>query len=153
MQGQQLIQALQNINPRATTARTQIAGSAYNTTFGVINTAGNQPFAPNALEASNEAILRELGILRDVTQKERLRTALINPDEYLVTKNNDEIRIGNLAADTFRQAASESIRAGYTIEDSNKKGLKAAKEQYARLLKEHNQRYPSDITKKIAKSL
>jgi len=105
------------------------------------------------VDTSRDFVYRHLGVTKDLLHRLNIQSALTNPTQYIEAKNADELRIADSATDQFRNIFQERLRLGDTAEDAEKKGLAGAKGEYERKMKDHNQRFPTDITRKLADKL
>lgn len=151
MTAQQLREALRPEVPIVPAGLTP--GRAYNTVFGIVNHEGGVIPRNGFQDAeSNDYVFRELGVTKDITKRIRIQEGLLNPAQYITDKNVDELRIATAAADVFRARFAEYVRLGDTVEEARSRALKAAKEDYNRAMVGHNQRFPRDISKKLAEA-
>jgi ribulose bisphosphate carboxylase small subunit len=100
-------------------------------------------------DSTRDFIARELGIYRKIFNIERTKNALLNPTRFFTEKQNDYVRINNLAAKRFRDTYKLLIERGLKNSEAESGALKAAKEVYTNEMVIHKEQFPKDVTKTI----
>lgn len=134
--------------------------SAYNTVLGAPNTVTGLQYQAGTLNATlrganrvRDEVYRHLDITSSLLNEARTINALVNPTQFFRAKAEDKLRIAEFAVNTYVEQVEFELSLGYTVEDARKSGFAAAKQTYDRYMKQHDERYPKNITEKIATKL
>lgn len=100
-------------------------------------------------DAIAENISRELGIQRDLYRNNRLAEGLSKPEEYLATKNAALRQMTKDLTPSYKAEYVRLVNLGYSSEEADKKALSYVKSVSNIKMKEINQEFPTEITKKV----
>lgn len=133
--------------------------SAYNIVLGAPNDANGLQYQAGTINATvgpdrvRDEVYRHLDITSSLLNEARTINALVDPTRFFRAKAEDKLRIAEFAVNTFVEQVQFELSLGYTVEDARKSGFAAAKQTYDRYMKQHDERYPKNITEKIATKL
>ena len=152
---QNLINALQ---PQAFQPRQELRAAVYNTVFGQVQirapeNAGEPVRVGLQAAALQNYVQRELGITTKLQKLDRMRSALLNPNAYIIAKEQDLIAIGDRCATRFSDVYTLSLQRGMSNEATEKAAKHAAEELYKSEMVIHKQNFPKDISETLYKKL
>lgn len=129
------------------------AGAGIHPMFGIVmvdNNGSTQGSQQALQEVYEDIVPRELGIASELVKNNKILTGLSAPGTYLNRKNAALQQIGADLSIIYRQEYIKAYNKGKSVEEAKKWALKYCKAIEEMKLKEHEEDFPTELTREIS---